>query len=140
MPAGRTSPAIRLLGCLLAVLIGLGCPAALLTGPVEWRSVGTSSQGEQWWDAGSLRTDRDGVLSVLSRFRPAPPEPAAGDARPGPSTLYVMQLDCERDLYRDTSIGGLPQFGARWRPAGDDDLVEGVLRAACEAGTRSLAS
>lgn len=130
----------RLLGLALVLLMALGWPSVLLAGPVDWHSVGTTAEGEQWWDAGSLRTDRDGRLSVLSRFRSAPPAGADGSARGGVNTLYVMQLDCDQDLYRDTSIRGLPQFGAPWRPAGEDALVDRVLRAACEAGAPLLAS
>jgi hypothetical protein len=130
----------RLLVLALVLLMALGWPSVLLAGPVDWRSVGTSEEGEQWWDTGSLRIDRDGRLSVLSRYRPAPPEGAAPSARLPAGTLYVMQLDCDQGLYRDTSIRGLPQFGTPWQPAGEDSLVDRVLRAACEAGAPLLAS
>lgn len=124
-----------------------------LAGPVDWREVPASSEGRQWWDAGSLRRDRRGQLSVLSRFQPAsetppqpnvtPPIPAAGGAAAGnaaPSaarqplgTLYVMELDCEQELYRDISVNGLPRWGAAWQPAAPDSLTIATLRAACAA-------
>lgn len=131
----------RLLGLALALLLALGLPVTAQAAPVDWHSVGTTGEGEQWWDAGSLRLDRTGKLTVLSRFRAAPPERDAPSApRPGASTLYVMQLDCERGLYRDTSIRGLPQFSAPWRSAEGEALVAAVLEAACEAGAPLLAA
>jgi hypothetical protein len=51
-----------------------------------------------------------------------------------------MDLDCGQGLYRDTSIGGWPQFGAQWQPAGGDPLIASVLQAACDAGAPLLAA
>ena len=69
-----------LAAALLAVVLLLGCwlagPAAAVAGPVDWQEVEAGPEGRQWWDAGSIRFDRDGRLSVLSRFQPA----AAADA------------------------------------------------------------
>lgn len=140
-----------------------------LAGPVDWQEVPAGPEGRQWWDAGSLRRDRNGTLSVLSRFQPAPeagaadPDPAlkAGAAasdpaieastgppapaaradassplaqRPQPlGTLYVMQLDCDQELYRDVSVNGLPRWRAPWQAAAGDSLTTATLRAACAA-------
>lgn len=121
---------------LLAVLLLLGCwlaaPAAAVAGPVDWQEVEAGPEGRQWWDAGSLRFDRDGRLSVLSRFQPAAAD-AAEDARPPVGQLYVMQLDCDEELYRDTAVNGLPRWGAPWQPAAGDNLTIRVLHAACDA-------
>ena len=124
----------RLLVTLL-VLIGLwlAAPAAAWAGPVDWQEVESSAEGRQWWDAGSLRFDREGRLSVLSRFQPAAAADAAEDARPPTGQLYVMQLDCDEELYRDTAVNGLPRWGATWQPAAGDNLTIRVLHAACAA-------
>lgn len=171
---------------LLLVALALLSPARAWAGPVSWVEVPPTPEGRQWWDEGSLRRNRAGNLTVLSRFQ-ATPEPESGtgapgaaagepDARPGAapirtslpasgaaesaaaptpagslpaavdqrapdtgrsgapvSRLYVMELDCDQNLYRDISINGLPQFGASWQPTGSDDLTAEVLRQACAA-------
>ncbi len=135
---------------LLALLPALLLPApgwsggAALAGPVSWKEVPATAEGRQWWDEGSLRLSRDGWLSVLSRFQPAPPpetddsgNPNRTKARPG--QLYVMDLDCGQRLYRDTSVNGLPRFGADWQPTGGDALISAVLEEACAAGAPLLA-
>ena len=113
-----------------------------LAGPVDWREVEATPEGRQWWDAGSLRRNRRGQLSVLSRFQPAapPPEepspadsPARLEPRPQPGTLYVMELDCDQELYRDVSVNGIPRWGAPWQPAAGESLTMATLRAACAA-------
>ena len=119
----------RLLAALLLCACVLLAPPlqSALAGPVDWHEVTATAEGRQWWDAGSLRLDRDGRLSVLSRFQP--PE--------GATTLYVMQLDCDQALYRDTSVNGLPQWQAEWRPVAGDGLMTSVLQEACAAATAS---
>jgi len=120
-----------LLGPLLALLLLLSPATAGWGAPVQWREVPASEVGQQWWDAGSLRWDRSGHLSVLSRFLPAAKE---DQSRPPLADLYVMQLDSDQDLYRDTSVNGLPRWNAEWHMGQEDPLVAAVLAAACQAG------
>jgi len=133
----------------LALLLVLGLlwlqplPAAM-AGPVDWHEVPSSVDGRQWWDAGSLRLNREGNLTVLSRFQPAPPadQPRNADGsepRPPASDLYVMEIDCGQSLYRDTSINGIPQWGSTWQAPAEDDLISATIHASCEAGADLLA-
>ncbi len=115
----------RLLAALLLCACVLLAPPvrSSLAGPVDWHEVTATAEGRQWWDAGSLRLDRDGRLSVLSRFQP--PE--------GATTLYVMQLDCDQQLFRDTSVNGLPRFRSEWQAVAQDALGAAVIQQACVA-------
>jgi hypothetical protein len=146
---GRVLIILLLLACLL-----LG-PTALQASPVEWREVPATAAGRQWWDGGSLRINGSGNLSVLSRFQPAaepeatsPGATSPGAASPGAraggrrtaGTLYVMEIDCAQELFRDTSVNGLPRFRAEWQPAAGDDLTSSVLHAACAAAADRLAA
>jgi len=124
--------------CGLALLLLLAAAPAW-AGPVDWHEVAPTAEGRQWWDAGSLRINRDGNLTVLSRFQPAPAadaptNPDGSSRRPPASDLYVMELDCGQRLFRDTSINGLPQWGSSWQVASGDGLIEATLEAACAAG------
>lgn len=117
---------------LVAVVVGTAGPA--LAGPVDWHEVASTSEGRQWWDGGSLRRSRGGNVSVLSRFQPATTED-----KPRPvSDLYVMEIDCGQALFRDTSINGLPQFGAEWQPAAGDSLISSVIGEVCAAAPEAL--
>ncbi|MEB3260447.1 MAG: hypothetical protein VKP63_07475 [Cyanobacteriota bacterium] len=134
------APLLALLAGLL-LIVGTGV-APVWAGPVSWREVPATAEGRQWWDAGSLRLNRQGRLSVLSRFQPpAPPEGSeAAGGRPPASTLYVMELDCDQELYRDISVNGLPRFQAEWQAVAGDSLSRDVLRAACRAAANPLAA
>ncbi len=110
-------------------------PAAVLAAPVDWHEVPASAEGRQWWDAGSLRLSRSGNLSVLSRFQSASGEE---DERPRLGDLYVMEIDCGQNLYRDTSVNGVPRFRSEWQPAEGDALLMAVIEESCEAAAPLL--
>ena len=133
-PFRRALARLLLVGLALAgALLGPALPPAQAA-PVEWHEVPATAAGRQWWDSGSLRLDRDGRLSVLSRFQPAA-STADGERpeRPPAATLYVMQLDCDQLLFRDVSVNGLPRFGADWQAVAGDDLGAAVIEEACAA-------
>ena len=102
--------------------------SVVLAGPVDWHEVEATAEGRQWWDAGSLRRDRDGFVSVLSRYTTETNEDVATLG-----TLVVMQIDCDQRLFRDKQVNGLPRWGAQWEPAGGDGLIERVIDAVCRA-------
>ncbi|WP_315859669.1 hypothetical protein [Cyanobium sp. ATX 6E8] len=124
----------RIAALVLLVALFTGAAGPALAGPVDWHEVATTSEGRQWWDGGSLRRSRSGNVSVLSRF-----QPAATEDKPRPvSDLYVMEIDCGQALFRDTSINGLPQFGAEWQPAAGDSLIASVIGEVCAAAPEAL--
>jgi hypothetical protein len=146
VPRLRSCAWSAVLVVLVVSVLMLGTPP-VWAGPVDWQEVEATAEGRQWWDTGSLRLHRNGALSVLSRFQPAPPanpdggDPDASGVTPGRKPngiLYVMELDCGQALYRDTSINGLPQLRPEWQPTAGDNLTAEVLQAACTAGSPLL--
>ena len=118
---------VRLLPMLLAVLVLGASPA--WAGPVEWVEVPATEAGQQWWDSGSVRENREGLRTVLSRFTPA----AVDGEAPRNGELFVMQIDCAQKLYRDQQVNGIPRFRAQWQAAGSDQLIVSVIGAVCDA-------
>ena len=98
-------------------------------GPVEWKEVPATEAGQQWWDIGSLHYDKDGNLSVLSRFTQALRE---GEKQQNGS-LYLMHVDCDQKLFRDTSVNGLHRFRSEWKPSDGDELIDAVIDEVCTA-------
>ena len=136
-----TRLAFPLAGLLAGLVVWLGClPTVALAGPVNWQEVPSTAEGRQWWDSGSLRATKTGNLSVLSRFQPRNPGDSesgtTGESEPKPkrmADLYVMDIDCDQQLFRDTSINGIPQFKAEWLPAAGDNLISAVIEGSCTA-------
>ena len=120
--------ASRLRAVAAVVVALILCASPVFAGQVEWREVPSSGEGQQWWDAGSLRLKKDGTVSVLSRY-----SLRQEDDRPALGTLVVMEIDCSQQLYRDKQKNGLPQFRAEWQPSGSDPLIDGVLSGVCSS-------
>ncbi len=118
---------LLLWGLVPLLIVMQGTPA--FAGPVDWREVPSTGDGQQWWDAGSVRRTRDDTLSVLSRYslRTEDDSPALG-------TLVVMEIDCGQSLYRDIQKNGLPRFRADWEAPANDDLISEVIQAVCSSG------
>lgn len=116
----------------LALPVGMVGARPVFAGPVSWKEVSASEAGQQWWDEGSLRRSRGGDLSVLSRFKPADSSQRGG--------LYVMEINCGEQRFRDVSVNGLPRFSAPWQSAEGDALISEVIAEACAAGAPLLAA
>ena len=117
-----------LLASLVVVLMQTAVAQPVLAGPVDWREVPSTSEGQQWWDAGSVRRTREGNVSVLSRY-----SLKTEDESPALGTLVVMEIDCDQSLYRDTQKNGLPRFRADWEAPAKDDLITEVINAVCSS-------
>lgn len=85
---------------LLPLLLGvwLLAPIRAWAGPVSWVEVSPTAEGRQWWDEGSLRRNRAGHLTVLSRFQPA--------AQPEASVASSSEASADRS--RPVPAGSLP--------------------------------
>ena len=117
-----------LLASLVVVLMQMAVAQPVVAGPVDWREVPSTSEGQQWWDAGSVRRTREGNVSVLSRY-----SLKTEDESPALGTLVVMEIDCDQSLYRDTQKNGLPRFRADWEAPAKDDLITEVINAVCSS-------
>ena len=117
-----------LLALLVVVLMQTAVAQTVFAGPVDWREVPSTSEGQQWWDAGSVRRTREGNVSVLSRY-----SLKTEDESPALGTLVVMEIDCDQSLYRDTQKNGLPRFRADWEAPAKDDLITEVISAVCSS-------
>ena len=117
-----------LLALLIVVVTQPVVAQPVFAGPVDWREVPSTSEGQQWWDAGSLRRTREGNVSVLSRY-----SLKTEDESPALGTLVVMEIDCDQSLYRDTQKNGLPRFRADWEAPAKDDLITEVINDVCSS-------
>ena len=117
-----------LLALLIVVVTQPVVAQPVFAGPVDWREVPSTSEGQQWWDAGSLRRTREGNVSVLSRY-----SLKTEDESPALGTLVVMEIDCDQSLYRDTQKNGLPRFRTEWEAPAKDDLINEVINAVCSS-------
>ena len=96
-------------------------------GNVDWVLLKENNNGKEWIDMGSIKQINSGELTVLTKFLKKPKESSDKEQL----TLYVMRINCNDKTFKDTSINGIPQFGSKWQPSNNDELIDVVIEKSC---------
>ncbi len=96
-------------------------------GNVDWLLLKENNDGKEWIDMGSIKEINAGELTVLTKFLKNPKESSDKEQL----SLYVMRINCNAKIFRDTSINGIPQFGSKWQTSNNDELIEVVIEKSC---------
>ena len=94
---------------------------------VDWVLLKENNDGKEWIDMGSIKETKAGEITVLTKFLKNPKEPSDKEEL----SLYVMRINCNDKTFKDTSINGIPQFGAKWQTSNDDELIDVVIEKGC---------
>ena len=94
---------------------------------VEWVEVPSTTENHQWWDLNSVTKTKDNKIEVITLFRQADIDKEQSIN----TTQYLMEIDCIKKLFRDSSINGSPQLDATWKSPNNDELVGGVINNVC---------
>jgi len=97
-------------------------------GNVDWVLLKENNDGKEWLDKGSIKSLPNGEISVLTKFYMNPND----SDDDGELSLYVMRINCEEKIFKDTSINGIPQFNSKWQSSNNDELIEVVIEKSCQ--------
>ena len=96
-------------------------------GNVDWLLLKENNDGKEWIDMGSIKEINAGEITVLTKFLKNPKETSDKEEL----SLYVMRINCNDKTFKDTSINGIPQFGAKWQTSNNDELIDVVIEKGC---------
>ena len=96
-------------------------------GNVDWVLLKENNDGKEWIDMGSIKEIKAGEITVLTKFFKNPKE----SSDKGQLSLYVMRINCNDKIFKDTSINGIPQFGSKWQRSNNDELIDIVIEKGC---------
>ena len=96
-------------------------------GNVDWVLLKENNDGKEWIDMGSIKSINDNEISVLTKFFKNPKHSNEKEQL----SLYVMRINCNDKTFKDTSINGIPQFGSKWQPSNNDELIDVVIEKSC---------
>ena len=97
---------------------------------VDWILLKENQDGKEWLDLGSLKRIKNDEISVLTKFFENPKK----ENEKGKTSLYVMNINCKSNQYKDTSINGFPTLNSKWQDSDNDELIEVVIEKACKEG------
>jgi len=83
--------------------------------------------GKEWLDIASIKPLPNGEISVLTKFFKNP----TNSDDDGELSLYVMRINCNEKMFKDTSINGIPQFNSKWQTSNNDELIDVVIENSC---------
>ena len=96
-------------------------------GNVDWVLLKENNDGKEWIDMGSIKEINADEITVLTKFLKNPEESSVK----GQLSLYVMKINCNDKIFKDTSINGIPQFGSNWQTSNNDELIDVVIEKGC---------
>ena len=96
-------------------------------GNVDWVLLKENNDGKEWIDMGSIKEINAKEITVLTKFLKNPKESSDKEQL----SLYVMRINCNDKIFKDTSINGIPQFGSKWQSSNNDELIEVVIEKSC---------
>ena len=96
----------------------------------EWIEVPSSKYGEQVWDKQSIQRNKDGSVSVISKFIPKNKTEITQDI------LYTMDINCFEKSFRDVAVGtdksnNSLNSNSDWQDPNGDQLILGVISQVC---------
>ena len=109
------------------ILIYSNSEFAYGVGNVDWLLLKENSDGKEWIDIGSINKINGEEITVLTKFFNNPKD----SIDKGKLSLYVMRINCNNKTFKDTSINGIPQFGAKWQTSNNDELIDIVIEKSC---------
>ena len=96
-------------------------------GNVDWVLLKENNDGKEWIDMGSIKEINAKEITVLTKFLKNPKESSDKEQL----SLYVMRINCNDKIFKDTSINGIPQFGSKWQTSNNDELIDVVIEKGC---------
>ena len=96
-------------------------------GNVDWVLLKENKDGKEWLDMGSIKLIQDKKITVLTKFF----KNGKNSSDKGQLSLYVMQINCADNKFKDTSINGIPQFNSKWQKSNNDELIDVVIERSC---------
>ena len=90
----------------------------------NWVQVKSNQYGQQWIDLKSLKRISSTQVNTISRFD------STKDGKWN-QYLYVMNIDCEKNLYKDISENGIINSKQSWLAPNGDTLIEALINKAC---------
>ena len=115
------------------VVLVIVCPLKIDALSQNWVAVPKSQFGEQLWDKNSVHKNKDGSLTVFSKFIPK------SYSEISQAILYTMDINCSENSFRDVAVGTnefneFKNKDSEWKDPDGDKLILDVIDQVCDFG------
>ncbi len=113
---------------LLFIYINLAGINAAVASISNWEEIRSSEINQQWWDRTTLHRTKHDSVTVMTRFK----SNDVKDNHRAKEIYYFMEIDCQKKLYKDKVINGIPNLQANWSSPKGDKLIKTLITNVCQ--------
>ena len=113
--------------CSVSVLIFLSCSINLSAEEIDWIEVAKTSNQIQFIDANSIKYNKRGLLSVVTKYSEISPV----DQEIINTNSYLIAVDCENRLFSKLPANGEIKQIRNWEEPTNDKLIKNTIINSC---------
>ncbi len=111
---------------IILIIFSINIPTAH-GGSNNWIEVSKTQSGIQYWDRYSLINKDKGVIEIATKYL----EIDVNSLRRIDENIYIMEINCLTNKYKDVSANGKTNFKAKWKDPNNDKLINDVITESC---------
>ena len=113
--------------CLFSFLIFLSSFNKLVSAEIDWIEVDKTTNGIQFIDSNSIKSNNRGFLSVLTKYSEINPD----DQTIVSTNSYLMAIDCENRLFSKLPVNSKLDQVKNWDEPINDKLIKRTIINSC---------
>ena len=95
---------------------------------ISWIEVSTTPAGIQYLDRESIDIKGEGIIEIKTKYL----KTDTNTSRRIEENIYVMQINCLTNKFKDISVNGKKNSTAKWEDPNGDKLLDDVISVGCK--------
>tara|TARA_Y100001968_G_C18683442_1_gene403508 strand:- start:39 stop:443 length:405 start_codon:yes stop_codon:yes gene_type:complete len=118
-----------LLNIIILILIVLFNKVNLVYGGnINWVEISKTQTGIQYLDKDSVDIKEQGIIEITTKYLKID----TTNSKKIEENIYVMNINCLNNKYKDISVNGKKNFDAKWQDHNGDKLLVDVISYSCK--------
>ena len=97
-------------------------------GNISWIEVSNAPAGIQYLDRESIDIKGEGIIELKTKYLKTDTNTLRGIDE----NIYIMQVNCITNKFKDISINGKKNLTAKWQDPNGDKLIDDVISDGCK--------
>ena len=95
---------------------------------ISWIEVSKTPAGIQYLDRESIDIKGEGIIEIKTKYL----KTDTNTSRRIEENIYVMQINCLTNKFKDISVNGKKNLTAKWQDPNGDKLIDDVISDSCK--------
>tara|TARA_Y100001968_G_scaffold205585_1_gene188787 strand:+ start:494 stop:904 length:411 start_codon:yes stop_codon:yes gene_type:complete len=94
----------------------------------KWFEVSKTPVGIQYLDIDSINKKNKGIIEISTKYLKID----ANNSKEIEKNIYRMKINCVTNKFKDISVNGKKNLGAKWEDPNGDKLINDVITESCK--------